>query len=220
MLCTTMRPSLRFTSSIASGTISDALAELVSTTASTPRPAVIFLTSSSTSCWSATSVWSAPSSRPTCKRRSSRASPTRITRSAPADFDAMTQPSPCWPGPSTTMLRPGPTWPSTTAHCTPLPKRQRHRRLLGRDVVGHAVEHRRRRHVQVVAVAAPQAGRGRTPACCRSAARSGSSARRSRRSVGTHLAGTGRNARTAGTPRWPRGRLPSPPSAAQRRRRP
>ena len=48
-----------------------ALAEVVSTTASTPLPAVISRTRSRTSSWSATIVKSAPRSLPTSRRRAS-----------------------------------------------------------------------------------------------------------------------------------------------------
>ena len=120
-LWTTIRPSLRFTRSIASGTISEAGAEEVSTTASTPLPPLISWMRSRTSSVSACSVKSAPSLRPTSRRRPSRARPVRMMRSAPAALAAMTAASPCWPGPMTTSVRPGPVCASTTAHCTPLP---------------------------------------------------------------------------------------------------
>ena len=64
-------------------------------------------------------VTSAPSAFATSRRRASRAVPVTMTLSAPACFDAITQQSPCWPGPWIRTELPNPTPPSIDAHWIP-----------------------------------------------------------------------------------------------------
>jgi hypothetical protein len=62
---------------------------------------------------------SAPSSFATSSRRASFDVPVMMMPLAPADFAAITQHSPCWPGPWMRTVEPNPTPPSSNVHWIP-----------------------------------------------------------------------------------------------------